>query len=284
MNALQTIRWPAPAKLNLFLYINGQRADGYHELQTLFQFIDICDYLTITPNNSGEITISPSVDNLPVADNLIFKAAMQLKPFADKLAGAHIQLEKNLPMGGGLGGGSSDAATTLVALNYHWQLGLQKKQLAKIGVSLGADVPIFVEGHAAIAEGVGEVLTTVTPKERYFLIAVPNCHISTPAVFQAKDLIPDTKKRTHQQLLNSPWLNDCQGYVKNSYPEVANTIDWLIEYAPTRLTGTGACVFSTFNSAQESQVVLDKTPKWMRCFSTKGLNNSPLNELLATLK
>ncbi|WP_372881328.1 4-(cytidine 5'-diphospho)-2-C-methyl-D-erythritol kinase [Psychromonas sp.] len=284
MTKNDAIRWPAPAKLNLFLYITGQRADGYHELQTLFQFIELCDYLTITPNLSGKITLSPSLEGLALEDNLIYKAAMMLKPYTAENNGAHIELEKNLPMGGGLGGGSSDAATILVALNYHWNINLTKTKLSEIGVRLGADVPIFIYGKAAIAEGIGEQLTPVDIAEKSYLVAVPDCHISTPAIFQAKELIRNTPKKGHAQLISQNWLNDCQPYVKKNYPKVAKVIDWLIEYAPTRLTGTGACVFSTFNSLHEAQIVLDKTPDWLAGFATKGLNNSPLNELLATLK
>lgn len=279
----ETIRWPAPAKLNLFLYINGQRSDGYHELQTLFQFIDICDYLTISANLSGEITLADDIAGVPLADNLIYKAAMLLKELAPKNVGACIQIDKNLPMGGGLGGGSSDAATTLVALNYHWGLNLPLQQLAAMGVTLGADVPIFIHGKSSIAEGVGELLSPISPAENHYLVAIPDCHISTPAVFQGADLIRDTSKRSHQQLMGQDWLNDCQPYVKNNYPKVAKIIDWLIEYAPTRLTGTGACVFSTFTHSHDAQVVLEKAPKWINAFTAQGLNNSPLNELLSTL-
>lgn len=284
MTRTETIRWPAPAKLNLFLYITGQRADGYHELQTLFQFIDICDYLTITPNLSGKITLSPGIDGLALEDNLIYKAAMMLKAYTPENNGAHIHLQKNLPMGGGLGGGSSDAATTLVALNYHWNINLTKNKLAELGVQLGADVPVFIFGRAAIAEGIGEKLSPASPAENSYLVAVPDCHISTVKVFQADELIRNTKKRTHSQLINQNWLNDCQPYVKKNYAEVAKIIEWLIEYAPTQLTGTGACVFSTFNSIHEAQIVLDNTPDWLKGFTAKGLNNSPLNELFATLK
>lgn len=284
MRKTDSIRWPAPAKLNLFLYINAQRADGYHELQTLFQFISLCDYLTITANSTGKITITPEMKDLPLEENLIYKAAMMLKQHGKSSLGANIHIEKNLPMGGGLGGGSSDAATTLLALNYHWDLHLTKKQLSKIGLSLGADLPIFIEGEASVAEGVGERLTTVSPTENHYIIAVPDCHISTPAVFQDNSLIRNTPKQSLEMLMKQNWLNDCEASVKNNYPKVAKAIDWLIEYAPTRLTGTGACVFSTFATAQEAQVVLDKSPKWLTTFSCKGLNSSPVNALLSTLK
>lgn len=278
----ETIRWPAPAKLNLFLYITGQRADGYHELQTLFQFIDKCDYLTITPNTSNEITISPDLIDVPLEKNLIHKAAMLLKEYTNCALGAHIELEKNLPMGGGLGGGSSDAATTLVALNYHWGLNLSEKTLSELGVNLGADVPIFIYGKAAIAEGVGEKLTATSPPESHYLIATPNCHISTPAVFKNPDLKRDTKTQPHHELIANKWTNDCEPCVKKHYPEVANTIDWLLEYAPTRMTGTGACIFSTFEDADQAELLAQRTPIWLTCFTAQGLNSSPLRELITT--
>ena len=279
----KTIRWPAPAKLNLFLYITSQREDGYHELQTLFQFIDRCDYLTITPNLSGQITLSENINNIELTDNLIYKAAMLLKQFSPANYGANIEIEKNLPMGGGLGGGSSDAATTLIALNYHWDLNLKSEKLAEIGLQLGADVPIFIFGKSAIAEGVGERLTAVNPPENSYLVAVPACHISTPKVFNDPRLIRNTKKQSHQELMTKNWSNDCQPCVKNNYPEVAKAIDWLIEYAPTRLTGTGACVFSTLTTPDNAQVILNNAPSWLKIFTAKGLNNSPVNELLSTL-
>lgn len=278
-----TIRWPAPAKLNLFLYINNQRQDGYHELQTLFQFIDICDYLTITANFSGKITLSDNIDGVPLANNLIYKAALLLKEKAPSDAGAEIKIEKNLPMGGGLGGGSSDAATTLVALNYHWNLNLTQQDLSEIGLQLGADVPIFVFGKAAIAEGVGERFTAVEPAENCYLIAIPASPVATASIFQSANLIRNTKKRTHTQLMHNIWQNDCEPCVKNYYPEVAKVIDWLIEYAPTRLTGTGSCVFSTFNNTADAQVTIDKAPEWLNAFTAQGQNRSPLSVLLSTL-
>jgi len=282
MTHFDSQRWPAPAKLNLFLYITGQREDGYHELQTLFQFIDKCDYLTITPNHDNRITLSPAIPDLPLEQNLIYKAAMLLKQHTGCELGAHIALEKNLPMGGGLGGGSSDAATTLLALNYHWGLQLSVETLADLGVRLGADVPIFIHGKAAIAEGVGEKLTPASPAEPYYLIATPDCHISTPAVFKNPELKRDTKKQLHHKLMRNKWTNDCEPCVKKQHPEVANTIDWLLEYAPTRMTGTGACIFSTFEDVQTAELLAQKTPAWLTCFTARGLNNSPLRELLST--
>ena len=278
------LRWPAPAKLNLFLRINNQREDGYHELQTLFQFIDRSDYLTISANLSGQITISPSIEGITLEDNLIYKAAVSLKDYYCVSRGAHIEIEKNLPMGAGLGGGSSNAATTLVALNWLWKLNLPLKKLAEIGLSLGADVPIFVLGGAAIAEGVGEKLTFAAPQENFYLVAVPQCKISTQAVFNAAELTRNTQKMAHKFLMEQKWVNDCELYVKNQHEEVANIINWLVQYAPTRLTGTGSCVFSTFSQKSDAKVVLDKTPKWLDAFVTQGMNTSPLKAFLSTIQ
>nr|WP_156801569.1 4-(cytidine 5'-diphospho)-2-C-methyl-D-erythritol kinase [Psychromonas sp. CNPT3] len=281
---MTSICWPAPAKLNLFLYINKQRDDGYHELQTLFQFIDRCDHLTLSPNLSGIISLSPCIEGLKKEDNLIYKAAMLLKEFCPDDYGVHIDLLKNLPMGGGLGGGSSDAATTLVALNYHWELNLSKQKLAKIGLSLGADVPIFIHGKAAVAEGVGEKLQDVYPREDHYLVAVPDCHVSTATVFNDPHLPRHRAKQAITELMTQIWHNDCEPCVKNNYPKVAKVIQWLVEYAPTRLTGTGACAFSTFATALEARLIQKKAPPWLNVFVCKGLNRSPLDLFLSKLK
>ncbi|MCE0556050.1 4-(cytidine 5'-diphospho)-2-C-methyl-D-erythritol kinase [Motilimonas sp. E26] len=279
LSNLDPIRWPAPAKLNLFLYVNGQRPDGYHELQTLFQFVDKADYLTIQVNQSGHISIAPESE-IKLEDNLIFKAARALQQFSGTKLGAHIDVEKNLPMGGGLGGGSSDAATTLVALNQQWQLDYSNDVLADIGVKLGADVPIFIHGRAAIAEGVGEKLTSVEVAEPWYVIAVPPVHVATVSVFTHKELIRNTPKCSIEQLLQASWHNDCEPLVKKQYPEVAKAIDALIEYAPSRLTGTGACVFATCNNQQHAQSILDSCPAWLNGFVTQGSNESALYKQL----
>lgn len=280
----KTIAWPAPAKLNLFLYINGQREDGYHELQTLFQFVEWADTLTVTANASGQITLSPTIDGVAEQDNLIIKAALALQQASGCSLGAHIELDKKLPMGGGLGGGSSDAATCLHALNYHWQLGFSDQQLAAIGVKLGADVPIFISGRAAIAEGVGEILHPVTVDEAWYVIVKPEVHVSTVDVFKHKLLTRNTKKQDIATLLSNPWHNDCESLVKKQYPEVAKAIDALIEYAPSRLTGTGACVFATCASQGQAQNIIDSCPTWLNGFVTQGRNLSALREQLDYLK
>ncbi|EDM69182.1 4-diphosphocytidyl-2-C-methyl-D-erythritol kinase [Moritella sp. PE36] len=268
--------WSAPAKLNLFLYINGRRNDGYHELQTLFQFVDIGDELAMSPNLSDRITITPAIPGVALADNIIYQAAMVLKTHSSLPLGVDISLTKNLPMGGGLGGGSSDAATTLVALNHLWQLNLDEEQLAAIGLKLGADVPVFVRGHAAFAEGIGEQLTSIEVDEHYYLIAIPDTQVNTAKLFSDPELIRNTPKRPLNQLLREEWKNDFEPTVKKRHPEVAKALEWLLKYAPSRLTGSGCCVFSEFKTKSDALAVLAKAPKGMQIYLAKGLNKSPL--------
>ncbi|SBO10885.1 4-diphosphocytidyl-2-C-methyl-D-erythritol kinase [Vibrio mediterranei] len=276
-----TTSWPSPAKLNLFLYITGRQPNGYHELQTLFQFIDLCDELTITANTSGQITLSPDIDGVATEDNLIWKAASALQNRANCTYGAHIELNKILPMGGGIGGGSSNAATALVALNFLWQTRLTTDELAEIGLALGADVPVFVRGFAAFAEGVGEKLSEATPKEQYYLVIKPEVSIATVDIFTHPDLTRNTPKRALSMLLDSPYVNDCEKIVRMLYPEVDNQLSWLLQYAPSRLTGTGSCVFSEFNNEEEAEKVLEMLPDNVSAFVAKGCNRSPLLETLA---
>ena len=279
-----TSRWSAPAKLNLFLYINGRRSDGYHELQTLFQFVDLTDELLITPNLSDQISISPSIPGVSLTDNIIYKAATALKAHSQLPLGADIQLTKNLPMGGGLGGGSSDAATTLVALNKLWQLALSEDQLADIAVTLGADVPVFVRGHAAFAEGIGEQLSPVEVPENWYLIVVPEVHVNTAQLFADPELTRNTAKRPLSQLLQAQWQNDFETTVKKRHPEVAKSLQWLLKYAPSRLTGSGCCVFSEFKDKQDALAVMAKAPENMHIYLAKGLNKSPLMHDVENIK
>ncbi|SIN97691.1 4-(cytidine 5'-diphospho)-2-C-methyl-D-erythritol kinase [Salinivibrio sp. ES.052] len=272
--------WPAPAKLNLFLYITGRRDNGYHELQTLFQFLDHGDTLAITPNASGTISLSPAIEGVSENDNLIVKAAKALQQHTGCQQGAHIALEKRLPMGGGLGGGSSDAATTLVALNHLWQTQLSQQTLAQIGLTLGADVPIFIYGQAAVAEGIGEEFTPVTPHEKYYLVVKPDVSISTAAIFTHPDLQRNTPKRTVSELMKQNHENDCEKIARKQFPEVDKAVSWLVEYAPSRMTGTGACVFAEFDTAQDAQNTLDTMPNWLTGFVARGLNRSPLLDAL----
>ncbi|MGY0616152.1 4-(cytidine 5'-diphospho)-2-C-methyl-D-erythritol kinase [Vibrio sp. FJH11] len=274
-------RWPSPAKLNLFLYINGRTENGYHELQTLFQFLDHGDELTIQANHSGEITLSPEIEGVPLHDNLIWKAATALQKYADCSLGAHIDLNKVLPMGGGIGGGSSNAATALVALNYLWQLNLSDDELAEIGLKLGADVPVFVRGFAAFAEGVGEKLSPAYPEEKWYLVVRPNVSIATVDVFRHPDLTRNTPKRDLTTLLNTPNVNDCEKIVRMLYPEVDKQLSWLLQYAPSRLTGTGSCVFAEFSSKSEAETLLAQLSDDVSAFVAQGRNISPLKETLA---
>lgn len=274
--------WPSPAKLNLFLYITGRRDNGYHELQTLFQFVDVGDELTVTANReTSSITITPEIPGVATEDNLIWKAATALQQYSSTTFGADIQLKKVLPMGGGIGGGSSNAATVLVALNYLWQLNLSDDQLAEIGLKLGADVPVFVRGHAAFAEGVGEQLQPANPDEKWYLVVKPQVSIATVDIFTHSELTRNTPKRALSTLLEQEYVNDCEKIVRMLYPEVDKQLSWLLQYAPSRLTGTGSCVFAEFNSKKEAESVLEQLPDTVSAFVARGRNISPLKETLA---
>ncbi|SDJ04527.1 4-diphosphocytidyl-2-C-methyl-D-erythritol kinase [Ferrimonas sediminum] len=268
--------WPAPAKLNLFLHINGRRQDGYHELQSLFQFVDHCDQLHFRARRDDGITLSPAIDGVANDDNLIVRAARLLQRHCDCPFGADIELEKVLPMGGGLGGGSSNAATTLVALNRLWQLNLSEDELAELGLSLGADVPVFVRGLAAVADGVGEILRPVEIDQPWYLVVAPNVAVSTAEIFQAPELTRNSPKLAQPELRPSQWHNDCVGAVIQRYGQVANALGWLIQYAPSQMTGTGSCIFGTFSSQEEALVALADLPDEWRGFVARGCNRSPL--------
>ncbi|UAK19308.1 4-(cytidine 5'-diphospho)-2-C-methyl-D-erythritol kinase [Kluyvera sp. CRP] len=281
-----TTTWPSPAKLNLFLYITGQRPDGYHTLQTLFQFLDYGDTLTITPRTDGQLRLLTPVAGVPDEDNLIIRAAHLLMKAAAETgrlpagSGADISIEKRLPMGGGLGGGSSNAATVLVALNHLWQCGLPEDELATLGLTLGADVPVFVRGHAAFAEGVGEVLTPVDVAEKWYLVAHPGVSIPTPIIFRDPELPRNTPVRSIETLLNCEFGNDCEVIARKRFREVDDVLSWLLEYAPSRLTGTGACVFAEFDTELAARQVLEQAPEWLQGFVAKGVNLSPLKQAL----
>ena len=281
-----TTTWPSPAKLNLFLYITGQRPDGYHTLQTLFQFLDYGDTLTITPRTDGQLRLLTPVTGVPDEENLIIRAARLLMKAAAETgrlptgSGADISIEKRLPMGGGLGGGSSNAATVLVALNHLWQCGLPEDELATLGLTLGADVPVFVRGHAAFAEGVGEVLTPVDVAEKWYLVAHPGVSIPTPIIFRDPELPRNTLVRSIETLLNCEFGNDCEVIARKRFREVDDVLSWLLEYAPSRLTGTGACVFAEFDTELAARQVLEQAPEWLQGFVAKGVNLSPLKQAL----
>lgn len=268
--------WPAPAKLNLFLHLTGRRADGYHELQTLFQFLDFGDSLKFEWREGAEIRLMDSLDNVEQQNNLIFRAARLLQTTCNIHSGVDIYLKKRLPMGGGLGGGSSDAATTLVVLNSLWQCGLNKQQLAALGLQLGADVPVFIGGHAAWAEGVGEKLTVAFPPEPWYLVVKPDCHVSTAEIFSSGELTRDCEAITISRFLSGEGRNVCEPVVCKRHPEVAQALDWLAQYGPARMTGTGACVFVSFSSHAQAQGVADVLPDDWQAFVAKGCNVSPL--------
>jgi len=268
--------WPAPAKLNLMLHITGRRQDGYHLLQTVFQFIDFSDSLDFSIRDDDVISRQSDWQVVAEADDLIVHAAKLLQQMSACNLGADINLQKRLPTGGGLGGGSSDAATTLVALNYLWGLELSNEQLAEIGVQLGADVPVFVHGKAAWAEGVGERLTAIEPEESWYLVLRPDCSVSTKEVFNLSDLTRNTPAIRIRDFLEDGGHNDCESVVRNLYPQVAEALDWLGQFAVARMTGTGSCIFAGFDKQQQAESVHEKLPQGWEGFVAKGLNNSPL--------
>ncbi|WP_159566294.1 4-(cytidine 5'-diphospho)-2-C-methyl-D-erythritol kinase [Budvicia diplopodorum] len=275
------VNWPSPAKLNLFLYITGRRSDGYHDLQTLFQFVDYGDTLNFSLRHDGTIRLITPIDGVEDDRNLIIRAAKLLKSASGSSFGVDISIAKILPMGGGLGGGSSNAATVLVALNHLWQCGLSVEQLCKLGLTLGADVPVFIYGHSAFAQGVGEQLQPANPPEKWYLIAHPGVHIPTPTIFSDAELVRNTPKRSLLTLLSSPFSNDCEPIARKRFPEVEQLISWLLQYAPSRLTGTGACVFAEFDTESAARDVLKKAPEWLHGFVARGVNASPLQTLLS---
>jgi len=284
-----TIRWPSPCKLNLFLHFVGQRANGYHNLQSVFQLLDYGDSLDISVNESGIIEFDCDIRELAGNDNLVVAAARALQQYArDTLKrdhlGAKIYLHKILPFGGGVGGGSSNCATTLVALNHQWQLGLSTSQLAEMGLSLGADVPIFVRGHTAFVEGIGEIIEPVNMADAWYLVVQPPCHVSTRKIFSNPLLTRNSKAITIRDLnaLGLPFkgFNTMQDIVCGDYPEVRKALDWLTQFSPNaRMTGSGSCLFLPFDNEQEVRKIATRC-EWPH-FVARGVNHSPLHRQLA---
>lgn len=272
--------WPAPAKINLFLHVVGRRADGYHLLQTAFQFLDLADALQFAPRADGRITRRGDYDGVPEAEDLVVRAAQALREAAGIRAGVNIGVEKHIPMGGGLGGGSSDAATTLVALNAIWGAGLPEAELQRIGLGLGADVPVFIAGHAAWAEGVGEHLTPIDPPEHWYLLVHPGVHVPTARVFQHAELTRNTPAITIRAFLEGGGANDCEAVVRKLYPEVGAALDWLRRHGDARLTGTGACIYLRCDSVTAAERVRRELPPHLRGFVVRGRNRSPLRDRL----
>jgi len=285
----QHIAWPSPAKLNLFLHITGQRPDGYHELESLFQMTDYGDTLYFAPNNTGEVRLITPFPDVPHDNNLIVKAAKQLQIHCQLNAGVDIHIDKILPLGGGIGGGSSNAATVLVALNQLWECGLTNHELATLGLTLGADVPVFVHGQTTFARGVGEQFTPAPNTDAVFLVIHPGIHISTQTIFTSPDLHRNTPSIDFCDYTFANTHNDCEQLVVNLYPEVANLLQHLLHYAPSRLTGTGACVFATFDKEEEAQQAL-LAIQHQQILDTKahsfichGLAESPLQTIIKTI-
>lgn len=281
MNALSL---PSPAKLNLFLHVTGRRPDGYHDLQTVFQLLDHGDTLEFEATATPAITVAPSLPGVPDQDNLVVRAARLLQDATGCRRGARIALHKRLPLGGGIGGGSSNAATTLLALDRLWQLDLGPDRLAALGLQLGADVPVFVRGRSAWAEGVGERLQPIALGPRNYLILVPPCSVSTARIFSHEALTRNSSPITIAAFLREGGRNDCEPVVRKLYPEVDFALDWLSRHTPpqtgfphggARMTGTGACIFATFPSRAEAESVAAQLPDGYRGFVAQGMDISP---------
>ena len=272
--------WPAPAKLNLFLHVTGRRADGYHELQTLFQLIDLCDTVAISVREDGQIERPVGPPEVPCEADLTVRAARALQSATGTRLGASLKVRKRIPQGGGLGGGSSDAATTLLALNEMWNCGLSLSELASLSRPLGADVPVFVQGSSAWAEGIGERLTPVALPGTWYVVIYPGVSMSTREVFQSAELTRNSPLITIRAFFESGGRNDCEPVVCARAPQVAEALEWLGRFAPARLTGTGSCVFSACGSAGDAERLAARVPDRWRSFVAQALNTSPVHERL----
>lgn len=278
MTDLTQLTLLSPAKLNLFLHITGRRPDGYHNLQTLFQLLNYGDELSYELTDNAHITLSPEIPGVPFESNLIIRAARLLEPYKrNAQQGIRISLTKRLPMGGGIGGGSSNAATTLIALNTLWQCNLTKKQLCDLGLTLGADVPVFVNGETAWAEGIGEALLPIKMPPKWFLVAQPDCHVSTAEIFSNKCLTRDTPAIKVAAFLERGGKNDCEALVRMLYPQVNEALIRLQQFdRNAMMTGTGACVFASFETAEKALQAQAEITHNMPTFVAEGINQSPL--------
>jgi len=268
--------WPAPAKLNLFLHVVGRRPDGYHELQTVFQLLDLADELEFSVRKDGQLRRTVGPPEVPAGDDLAVRAARLLRDRTGTRHGADIVVRKRIPLQGGLGGGSSDAATALVALNELWGTGLDEDRLAALGLELGADVPVFVRGRSAWAEGIGERLTPLRLPPRWFAVIRPAAAVATAEIFQASELTRNSPRITIKGFLQSGGRNDCEPVVASRHPEVRRVLEWLGQRGAARLTGTGSCVFAAFGRRDEAAAALAGLPSEWLGFVARGLDISPL--------
>jgi 4-diphosphocytidyl-2-C-methyl-D-erythritol kinase len=274
---------PSPAKINLFLHVVGRRADGYHLLQTAFQFLTLSDQLTFSVRTDSAIVVNmPATITIPIEQNLIYRAARLLQAHLGTSVGATITVNKVIPLGGGLGGASSNAATTLLALNQLWSGDITHEALLKLGLSLGADVPIFLYGKAAFAEGVGEELQPITPPEAWIVLLRPDVHVATAKIFSDRQLTRTSPKITIAEFFAGSTRNDCEPIVREHFPEVASALTWLGQYGNAKLTGTGGCVFATFKDKETALKVMEQVPDTFNGIVVKGVNQSPLHGAISS--
>lgn len=271
--------WPAPAKLNLFLHVTGRRADGYHLLQTVFRFIDRCDWLRFAPRSDGQIVLTTPIPGIAPESNLTVRAARLLQDASGCRQGVDISLDKQLPMGGGLGGGSSDAATVLLALNHLWGTGLPRSKLEQLGLQLGADVPVFIHGRNVFAEGVGEQFTPVTLPPAHYLVLEPPVQVPTPLIFGAPELRRDTPRIAPGEWCPGMGHNDLETVALTRFPVLRTQLDWLGQFGPARMTGSGACLFAEFPDREPAEHALAQRPDDVHGWIVNGLEKHPLAEL-----
>ncbi len=279
----ELLRLSAPAKLNLMLHITGRRGDGYHLLETVFQFIDLCDWLEFEVTDDGNIVRRQTNSPVATSDDILLRTARLLQSRYDVSRGVSIGIEKQIPIGGGLGGGSSDAATCLLALNRIWELGLGLDQLARIGLELGADVPVFVGGKAAWASGIGEQLQPVELELPIYLVIDPGIEVSTAQIFAAEELTRNCDPLTIRAFLSGSGGNVCEPVVRNLYPQVGAALDWLSQYGDAKMSGTGACVFAAFDSLERAEEVKSRIPENWTTFVARAMNRNPVHQQLGLL-